>query len=164
MSAKAILRGGAAAIIVVLGTLSGASASHREHGHSYHGASPAMHGRHHPGPRMHRFHGRMHHEHHRHHAYGGRHRHHASARGAAFRQHRYHGEGYSLRPRLHGPRSYGGYGYRPRYHAGPAFHAVAPGYLSVDYHYPVYPMSSYGTVAGSNFYAPLYNRPACTCY
>jgi hypothetical protein len=41
---------------------------------------------------------------------------------------------------------------------------VSHGYRRVGYGYPAYPISSYGTIAGGSLYAPLYNRPAFTCY
>jgi hypothetical protein len=82
MRAKAILRGAAAAMILALGTLSSASASHRGHGHGpgYHGAPPSMHGGYHHGRMRPSMHGRMDYGHHRE-RYGMRHRGHDSTTG-----------------------------------------------------------------------------------
>ena len=46
--------------------------------------------------------------------------------------------------------------------ARPAYYPYGRG-VSHGYGYPIYP-TSYGTIAGGSLYAPLYNRPAFTCY
>ncbi|MDF3060754.1 MAG: hypothetical protein K0S06_863 [Microvirga sp.] len=197
MRAKAILCGAAAAMILALGALSSATASHRGHGHGpgYHGAAPSMHGGYHHGRMRPSMHGRVdhgryregygmrHHGHHsphrRHHGYGGHDRHHAFAGRtgifprphyrSAYREHGDRDQGYFPRPRMHRRAFYGGgYGYRPSYRERPFFPAQARLAYDqppeMDYGYPAYPIISYGTIAGGSAYAPLYNRPAWTCY
>lgn len=159
MPAIGLLRAAAAALILAAAS-TGAVADHRA-GRAAPAHAPAMH-------RMHGDHHRMHHQ--GMHRHGMRHhgmhrRHHAMHHGGGYRGYVGHRAVYAERaffprPRYHRRHAYGWrQSYAPAYY--PYRRGVSHGYGFRSYSYPV---ASYGVVSGGSVYAPLYNRPAYSCY